>query len=95
MSDLQNSNCNKVQVCKAGVALMIVSYGGKFGDDLSSMRYAAYSGLLPPREVVLLQIECHPRKMLLNFMPCVCICKQWFGQHWDKRHCYLQTGVGV
>jgi hypothetical protein len=39
---LQNSEASVDDVCKAGVQLMVAIYGGKPGDSLECLRYAAY-----------------------------------------------------
>jgi cellobiose-specific phosphotransferase system component IIA len=48
---MQHPNSAKVQVCRAGVALMVAVYGGKSADTdkLGHMRYAAYSKMIASR----------------------------------------------
>jgi hypothetical protein len=43
---MQHPDSNKVQVCNAGVAMMVAAYGGKVSDNLGHMRYAAYSKMV-------------------------------------------------
>jgi hypothetical protein len=43
---MQDPDASMVQVCNAGVALMIAAYGGKTSDNLGQMRYAAYSKMV-------------------------------------------------
>lgn len=74
---LQNSEASVDDVCKAGVQLMVAIYGGKPGDSLECLLYAAYCSTSLSRRFQAERLP--PLKVQHDCMPCVCICRLWSG----------------
>jgi hypothetical protein len=94
---MQHPNSDKVQVCCAGVALMVAVCSRKAADSdkLGHMHYAAFSKMIASRAGSFVADRLLPTEELQNFMPCMSIFKQLFGVLWVELLCYPQIGVGI